>query len=124
MSQADSFHVEASILTTHSLTSSDNILELVQNYITKEYKLVFRESRVDTGDIYISHHKKNVSYEFAVCMKELFVVALIHVEYQPTNKQYTDGIHYHLRRTFGVSKIDYVVIYAYPTQARFLSFYR
>ena len=30
MSQADSFHIEASILTDHSLTSSDNILELVQ----------------------------------------------------------------------------------------------
>ena len=100
MSQADSFHVEASILTDHSLTSSDNILELVQNYKTKEYKLVFRESRIDTGDIDISHHKKNVSHEFAVCMKELFVVALIHVEYQPTKSQYTDGIHYHLRSDF------------------------
>ena len=100
MSQTDSFHVEASILTDHSLTSSDNILELVLNYQTKEHKLVFRETRVDTGDIYISHLKKNVSHEFAVCMKELFVVALIHVEYQPTEKQYTDGIHYHLRSDF------------------------
>lgn len=100
MSQTDSFHVEASILTDHSLRSSDNILELVFNYQTEEHKLIFRETIVDTAGIHISHHKKNVSHEFAMCMKELFIVALIHVEYQPTEKQYTDGIHYHLRSDF------------------------
>jgi len=103
-SPIESFDVLASILTEHSLLSSDNILEIVQERGTSDYYLIFRELQIDSTGMHLTIQKKLVSNRLANCLIDLFTVALIHVEYLPSGVEYTDGTHYYLRSNYwGIS---------------------
>ena len=92
-------------MTDYSLLSSDNILEIVQEQETSDYYLIFRELQIDSTGIHLAIQKKLVSNRLANCLLDLFTVALIHVEYQPSVVEYSDGTYYYLSSEYwGISK--------------------
>ncbi|QNR23851.1 hypothetical protein [Croceimicrobium hydrocarbonivorans] len=77
-----------------SLVGPDESLELVQ--LNGIYQLQYKRIERDT----ILSISKAIDTSLAKSLHRLFVIALLHVEYRPTNTGYKDGSHQYLRCSF------------------------
>ncbi|WP_421753241.1 hypothetical protein [Croceimicrobium sp.] len=101
-------HSYCSWFLDNSLVGPDECLELLQ--VNGIYQLQYKRIERDT----ILSISKAIDTSLAKSLHRLFVIALLHVEYRPTNTGYKDGSHQYLRCSFWGHQDD---LFGYTYQA-------